>query len=168
MTGTLRLSNRIERYNMAYERIEKPEGSLYHYTKKERLDSILQDGRIRRFGDRECWFCTSLEDTLTLMERTVMQEGKPYYDVNGILQRYPTFVPEDYVILRLTHRYQNGEWVRWNQEISHGSPPELLAAAKEFSRLKVGFRSDFKFQANPEVIEVAPLLEQNQQPRLSM
>jgi len=50
----------------------------------------------------------------------------------------------------------------------HGSPPELLAEAQEFSRLKVGFRSDLKFQANPEVIEVALLLEQNQQPRLSM
>lgn len=153
---------------MAYERIEKPEGSLYHYTKRAQLDIILQDDRIRRFGDRECWFCTSLEDTLALMERTVMQEGKPYYDVNGILRQYPTFMPEDYVILRLTPRYQNGEWVRWNQEMPHGSPPELLAEAQEFSRLKVGFRSDLKFQANPEVIEVSPLLEQNQQPRLSM
>ena len=153
---------------MAYERIEKPESNLYHYTKKEWLDSILQDGRIRRFGDRECWFCTSLEDTLSLMEYTVMQEGKPYYDVNGGLRRYPAFIPEDYVVLRLTPRYQNGEWVRWNQEVPPESPDELLEAAREFSRLKVGFCSDLKFQENPEVIEVAQLLEQNQQPRLSM
>lgn len=146
---------------MAYERIAKPEGSLHHYTKREQLDSILQDERIRRFGDRECWFCTSLEDTLTLMESTVMQEGKPFYGVDDTLKRYPVFVPENYVILRLTPRYQNGDWLRWNQEMPSGSPPELHKAAKIFSQLKVGYRGDLKFCENPEVIEVAPLLEQN-------
>ena len=53
-------------------------------------------------GDRECWFCASLEDTLTLMRATVMSEGKPYYKVGGSIGHYPKFVPEDYVILRLT------------------------------------------------------------------
>ena len=59
---------------MAYERINRPKGLLYHYTKKSNLESILKDGRIRRFQDRECWFCTSLDDTFRLMELTVMQE----------------------------------------------------------------------------------------------
>ena len=152
---------------MAYERIEKPEGSLYHYTNRAQLDSILQDDRIRRFGDRECWFCTSLEDTLALMERTVMQEGKPYYDVNGILRQYPTFMPEDYVILQLEPRYQNGDWVRWNQELPPGCSAELLAQAKEFSALKKGFRGDLKFYQNPQVLAVAPLLEE-QTPGMDM
>ena len=49
---------------MAYERIDGPKGLLYHYTKRENIEPILQDGRIRKFKDRECWFCTSLEDTL--------------------------------------------------------------------------------------------------------
>ena len=60
---------------MAYERIDGPKGLLYHYTKRENIEPILQDGRIRKFKDRECWFCTSLEDTLRLMELTVMEEG---------------------------------------------------------------------------------------------
>lgn len=115
MTGTLRLSNRTERCDMAYERIEKPEGSLYHYTKRAQLDSILQDDRIRRFGDRECWFCTSLE---------------------------------------------SGDAPRQSSWAAGGG--------QEFSQLKVGFRGDLKFKENPEVLEVTPLLEQNQQPRLSM
>ena len=46
---------------MAYERIDGPKGLLYHYTKRENVEPILQDGRIRKFKDRECWFCTSLE-----------------------------------------------------------------------------------------------------------
>ncbi|KAF5047521.1 hypothetical protein DSECCO2_459540 [anaerobic digester metagenome] len=41
-----------------------------------------------------------------------------------------------------------------------GCPPEVLAQAEEFSLLKKGFRGDLKFQRNPQVIEVAPLLEE--------
>ena len=88
---------------MGYERIQKPEGLLYHYTRKENLESILRDGRIRKFCDRETWFTKSLADTLRLMSLTVMQEGAAYYDARGRLQRYPAFVPEDYVVLELTH-----------------------------------------------------------------
>ena len=51
---------------MGYERIQKPEGLLYHYTRKENLESILRDGRIRKFCDRETWFTKSLADTLRL------------------------------------------------------------------------------------------------------
>ena len=64
---------------MAYERIKRPKGAVYHYTKRGNLDGIRKDGRLRRFGDRECWVCSCLEDTLRLMELTVMQEGKPYW-----------------------------------------------------------------------------------------
>ena len=81
---------------MAYERIDGPKGLLYHYTKRENIEPILQDGRIRKFKDRECWFCTSLEDALRLMELTVMEEGKLYYDANGLPRRYPKFVPDVY------------------------------------------------------------------------
>ena len=74
---------------MAYERIKRPKGAVYHYTKRGNLDGIRKDGRLRRFGDRECWVCSCLEDTLRLMELTVMQEGKPYYAMGGIPKHYP-------------------------------------------------------------------------------
>lgn len=127
---------------MGYIRLDEQPGEVYHYTHRKNLDSILRDGRIRRMGDRECWFCASLEDTLTLMRATVMMEGKPYYKVGGSIGRYPKFVPEDYVILRLNPRFQKGEWVQWMQEMPPGSPPELLKAAETFSNLKLGFRVD--------------------------
>jgi hypothetical protein len=152
---------------MAYERIAAPKGDLYHYTKKDRLDAILKDGHIRRFRDRECWFCTSLADTLQLMEMTVMKEGYPYIGANGLLNKYPAFVPDDYVILKLEQHYQNGEWVRWNQEMPPGCPPEILAEAETFSLLKKGFRGDLKFCQSPQVIEVALLLEE-QAPGMDM
>ncbi len=144
---------------MAYEKIRRPEGAVYHYTKRENLDGIRKDGRLRRFGDRECWVCSSLEDTLRLMELTVMQEGKPYYAKGGILKRYPPFVPEEYVILKLQPRYQSGDWVVWRQATPVDAPQEVLDLAEEFSFLKKGFRGDLRFYGEPEIFEVADLME---------
>ena len=46
---------------MAFQKVPRP-STVYHLTQKGNLDSILDDGRIRRFSDTECWFCESLED----------------------------------------------------------------------------------------------------------
>ena len=67
------------------------------------------------------------------MEQTVMCEGKPYYAVGGQLCRYPKFVPEDYVLLKLTPRGYEDKWYRWEQEMPPGSPKALIRAAREFS-----------------------------------
>ena len=71
------------------------------------------------------------------MEQTVMCEGKPYYAVGGQLCRYPKFVPEDYVLLKLAPCQPKDNWYRWDQEVPPGSPKELINAAKEFSALKL-------------------------------
>lgn len=126
---------------------------VYHLTKKGNLDSILEDGKIRRFGDTECWFCESLDKMKAYMEQTVMCEGKPYYAVGGQLCHYPKFVPEDYVILKLMPRRREGNWYRWDQEVPPNSPKELVKAAQEFSQLKIGYRGDLAFK-NAEIIDV--------------
>lgn len=144
---------------MAYERITAPPEVLYHYTKKDNLPNILADGRIRRFKDKECWFCSSVENTIRLMELTVMNEGGVYIDVNGFPKYYPVFCPDDYVILKLTPRYQNGEWVKWKQEVSQTSSQELIDLAEEFSNLKIGYRGDLKFKSDPQVIQISEALQ---------
>mgnify|MGYP000610308005 CR=1 FL=1 len=141
---------------MAYEKVPRP-STVYHLTQKGNLDSILDDGVIRRFNDTECWFCESLDKMKAYMEQTVMCEGKPYYAVGGQLCRYPKFVPEDYVLLKLTPCGYEDNWYRWNQEIPPGSPKELVQAAKEFSGLKIGYRGDLTFR-NAEVIDVTLFL----------
>ena len=130
---------------------------VYHLTKKANLESILDDGAIRRFGDTECWFCESLEKMKAYMERTVLCEGKAYYDVGGQLCHYPKFEPDRHVILKLKPCRREGNWYRWNQEIPPHSPPELVQAAVEFSKLKIGFRGDLPFR-NAEAIDVAEFL----------
>ncbi|MFR1989040.1 MAG: hypothetical protein ACLS3C_02770 [Oscillospiraceae bacterium] len=88
------------------------------------------------------------------MEQTVLCEGKPYYGAGGQLCRYPKFEPDEYIILKLTPCRREGNWYRWNQEIPLNSPPELVQAAAEFSKLKIGFRGDLPFR-NAEAIDVA-------------
>lgn len=141
---------------MAYVK-EHPPSEVYHLTKKENLNSILEDGMIRRFSDMECWFCVDLQKMKAYMEQTVMCEGKPYYDVTGQLCRYPKFVPEDYVLLKLIPCRQEDNWYRWEQEIPAGSPAALVRAAREFSALKIGYRGDLAFH-NAEVIDVPQFL----------
>ncbi len=145
---------------MAYERIAAPKGKIYHYTKKDHVESILRDGCIKRFKDRECWFCPSLKGALRMMELTVMNEGKIYFDVFGFPKRYPRFIPEDYVVLELEPRYQNGDWVRWIQEFPDDTPKEVLELGREFDELKLAYRGNLKFKEHPKVYEVAELLSE--------
>jgi len=141
---------------MAYQKVPRP-STVYHLTQKGNLDSILDDGMIRRFNDTECWFCESLDKMKAYMEQTVLCEGKPYYAVGGQLCRYPKFVPEAHVLLKLSPCDQPDNWYRWNQEIPPGSPKELARVAREFSLLKIGYRGDLTFR-NAEVIDVALFL----------
>ncbi len=141
---------------MAYIKEHSP-SEVYHLTKADFLNSILDDGKIRRFGDSECWFCETLPKMKAYMEQTVMCEGKPYYAVGGQLCHYPKFVPEDYVLLKLTPCQAEDNWYRWDQEVPPGSPKELIKVAKEFSALKIGYRGDLWFSA-VEVINVPAFL----------
>ena len=141
---------------MAYVKV-RPPVKIYHLTGKDNLNSILDDGVIRRFNDTECWFCESLDKMRAYMAQTVLCEGKPYYAVGGQLCRYPKFVPEDYVLLKLTPSHAKDNWYRWDQEIPPGSLKELARAAREFSLLKIGYRGDMAFR-NAEVIDVPKFL----------
>ena len=78
---------------MAYEKVPRP-STVYHLTQKGNLDSILDDGVIRRFNDTECWFCESLDKMKAYMKQTVMCEGKPYRTADGQLCHYSKFNPE--------------------------------------------------------------------------
>ena len=82
---------------------------------------------------------------------------------------YPKFVQEEYVVLELSPRYQNGDWVIWNQEFPDGAPEEIRKLGEEFSHLKIGFRGDLRFYENPNIYEVAELFqEQTQTPQITM
>lgn len=137
---------------MAYIKARIPM-EVYHLTRRENIDSIRADKRIRRFGDTECWFCRSPEDMLRYMEYTVLCEGKPYIATGGIIEHYPKFVPKDHVLLKLTPAKWEDKWYQWNQELPPNAPQASKEQAEEFSRLKIGYRGDLCF-SKMEIIEL--------------
>ena len=146
---------------MAYVKARIPT-EVYHLTKRENVESIRTDKRIRRFGDTECWFCRTPEDMLRYMEYTVLCEGKPYIATGGRIEHYPKFIPGDYVLLKLTPSKWEDKWYQWNQELSGNASPEAKAEAREFSELKIGYRGDLRF-SKMEVIDLEQILGMREQ-----
>ena len=141
---------------MAYEKVSRP-STVYHLTQKGNLDSILDDGVIRRFNDTECWFCESLDKMKAYMEQTVMCEGKPYRTADGQLCHYSKFNPEAHILLKLAPIRQENAWYRRTQEQPSSSSDEVMQAEREFFPLSIGYRGDMAFQ-NAEVIDVPKFL----------
>lgn len=82
-----------------------------------------------------------------------------YIGVDGLPKRYPKFCPDEYVIPELIPRYQNGEWVKWNQEIGRCCTAEQKVLVDEFSNLKIGYRGNLKFKSEPKMIEISEALQ---------
>ena len=141
---------------MAYQKVPRP-STVYHLTQKGNLDSILDDGMIRRFSDTECWFCESLDKMRAYMEQTVMCKGKPYRTADGQLCHYSNFNPEAYILLKLVPTRQENARYRRTQEQSSSNSEELMQAEKEFFSLSIGYRGDMAFK-EPEVIDVPKFL----------
>ena len=146
---------------MAYVKAKIPT-EVYHLTKRENVDRIRSEKRIRRFGDTECWFCRSPEDMLRYMEYTVLCEGKPYIATGGVLKHYLRFIPEDHVLLKLTPAKWEDKWYHWNQDLPPNASQTVKNQAEEFSRLKVGYRGDLRF-SKMEVLELTQIMSEQTQ-----
>jgi len=146
---------------MSYMNAKAP-AEVYHLTKKKNLPAILQEKTIKRFSDQECWFCESLPKLKHYMEYTVLQEGKLFYDVGGVPNHYPKFIPEDYVVLKLIPEGRKDRWVRWMQEVPIYVDQAFKDKATEFSNLKIGYRGNLRF-SDYEVLSVGDVLMGDEQ-----
>ena len=139
-----------------YKKInEKPE-VVFHYTKRENVESIKKDGFIKasKIDWDCCWFSKSLEDTLNLMEQTIMIEGNSYINLLGLPAQYPKFIPDDYVILKLipTSNEQH-EWLRW-------IPKQVQGNDGDHYNFTIAHRGNLKF-IEAEVIEVSEVVDRS-------
>ncbi len=141
---------------MAYQKVPRP-STVYHLTQKGNLDRILDDGRIRRFSDTECWFCESLDKMRAYMEQTVMCKGKPYRTADGQLCHYSNFNSEAHILLKLAPIRQEDAWYRRTQDQPSSSSDEMMQEEREFFPLSIGYRGDVAFRS-AEVIDVALFL----------
>lgn len=134
---------------------EKPE-VVFHYTKRENLKSIKEDGFIKanKIDWDSCWFTKSLESNLNLMEQTIMVEGKTYINILGLPANYPKFIPEDYVILKLIPvSNEKHEWLRWVDGFSKTND-------EDHYNFTVAHQGNLKF-SSIEVIEVAEVVDRS-------
>ena len=154
---TMLLSTQPSLEILALDSRESFQRNKEYLTQKGNLDSILDDGMIRRFNDTECWFCESLDKMKAYMEQTVMCEGKPYRTADGQLCHYSKFNPEAHILLKLAPIRQENAWYRRTQEQPSSSSDEVMQAEREFFPLSIGYRGDMAFQ-NAEVIDVPKFL----------
>lgn len=79
---------------------------IYHYTKKSNVQKILNDRKIMS-KDKYVFFTESLQDSIAIFEKEMMQEGRLYIDVNGVLRKREKCKKEDYCILKLPYKNDN-------------------------------------------------------------
>lgn len=72
---------------MAYVKAPIP-SEVYHLTQQDKLDDILDAGKIRRFGDTECWFCESPEK-MKAYTRTLLSPSRWVLITAAVLLRWP-------------------------------------------------------------------------------
>ena len=90
---------------MAYVKVPAP-SVVYHLAKADRLDSILDDGQIRRFEDSECWFCESLPKMKAYMEQMLSNPPDRQGFLPGSGQPHQPFY-----LLRLLVCYQTPKYI---------------------------------------------------------
>lgn len=91
---------------MNIEKINPNIKYVYHYTLKENVGKILNDKAIKS-KDKYVFFTKSLEDSITAFDKEMMQEGKLYIDVDGILRKRGKCNKDDYCILKIPYINDN-------------------------------------------------------------
>lgn len=80
---------------------------LFHFTKKENADKIVNDMCIKKFKDSHTWFFENLEDAVEYFE-TFMMSGNYRYIGEDMLSHIVERVNKsDYVILKIKARYSD-------------------------------------------------------------
>lgn len=91
---------------MKIEKVNPDIKYLYHYTLKKNVEKILNDEAIIS-KDEYVFFTGSLKDSILAFEREMMQEGKLYIDLNGVLRKREKCNKEDYCILKIPYKNDN-------------------------------------------------------------
>ena len=76
---------------------------LYHYTLKSNVESILKEKSIRSRDDF-VFFTGSLADSVKAFNNEIMTEGRPYFDLDGVLRYREKCDRKDYCILKIPYR----------------------------------------------------------------
>lgn len=129
-----------------YEQSKTIPKIVYHYTKKENIEAIMESRSIKCFSESVCWFSLTKQNLIDFMKLTVMKAGALYINSQGELSSYPDFKAEEYVILELKPKLEKkNRWFYWIEEADF-IDYEDYQKAQRVSRLKIAHRGDLDFK----------------------
>lgn len=131
----------------------------YHYSTKENIEKILQDGKVRTMGDYMTYFFYTPEDIPKYLDLTgALTTGRKYYDLDGKIHKAPPLIPENCAVLKLyPTRKESLTWYEErNQDKAKTEAEKELA--QMFDAIRVLHYGDFSFKREPEIIELSEII----------
>lgn len=146
-------------------RIEQPQ-TVYHFTNRKNVESILKDGFIHTGDDVCCWFFKDLRDIPIFLAITHAEtSGRVYWDYDGRLHTAMPIDRNDTVVLKLKPRYSEPD--KWFMEIveahseqeTPGASLEEAKKAFDAFNCRIVHYGKMKFNTFPENIEKIELAD---------
>ena len=107
---------------MNFKCLNKTPNEFYLYTLKSNVESISNKMLLRRGDDNYLWGCTSLEDIIKQFNATVLNPNYTRIDNNGNIETLPSTNKEDYVIIKVTPKYDTPQnWYKGDPVL----PPKI-------------------------------------------
>lgn len=128
--------------------------TVYHYTHIDNVSKIKEDRKILKGKDTHCFFAESIEDIMIIIGHTVAkgEEGR-FKNLQGRIERYPEFIPEDFVILELETQYTSwDDWSYWMDYDKKTAISEHYFSEKDYeeytdySKKKIGYKGNLRFK----------------------
>ena len=142
-----------------WKEAQQPE-YCYHYSTKENIKKILQDGKVKQFDDYMTYFFYKLEYIPIYFDLTGAYHGRRAWNTDGTkIITYPPIIPKDYAVLKLYPARK--EPLAWYEERSritakNDTQRELLTL---FDSLRICHYGDLSFKRDPEIIELSDVVE---------
>ncbi len=140
-----------------WECIKRTPETIYHYTKRENENKIVNDGQLKKYKDSHCWFCESIEDVLEVMRNTIMNEGATFADTDGSIKAYGKFNQDEWIIIKGTPKYSDPmNYFIWRNETDFYAHVTEQAIRNE--TIKIGYRGNLRLK-NIEVLELLSVIK---------
>lgn len=142
----------------SWKEVPQPE-YCYHFSTKENIKKILQDGKVKQFNDFMTYFFYRLEDIPVYLDLTGAYHGRRAWNTKGQLVTYPPVIPAECAILKLYPSRR--EPLAWYEEQTASRTADAIS--KEiysiFDSIRVCHYGSLSFKPDPEVIELSEVIE---------
>lgn len=126
---------------MLFKRLLFTPSIVFHYTKRNNVESIMRDRTIKRFKDVYTFFSNSESDSDFLLENLACNPKAGVRDYKGII-RDNINKKEDFVLLKILVNKNYTDSTKWYQSDSTEGTAEDLV--KEINAKTICFKGDLR------------------------